>query len=165
MLLGCIGRGPVSEEMKAPEVEAEIGEPLLREGDIAAVALTREELGTGTWTVTTENWSEEMYEIRFIMVEATFGAASRLVNRVHLYPDIHSALEDYKMLVESLETFPTSKPNVGEEALLWTRGSFGYLAFVRGNVVVEFEYTSPTFAEDWFLIELAEIVDSKIKGG
>ncbi len=139
------------------------GEHTTSSRDLVAIALNREDLGTGSWTVTTSNLSEDVYEVRFVRLESSFGAESRLANRIHLYPDVQGAMGDYRKLVESLSDLQTSSPNVGEAAVLWINDKSGYLAFVRSDIIVEFEYSASGVIETEFLVENAKIVDSRIK--
>lgn len=133
------------------------------EDELKSVALSSEDLGFVGWVQSAENKTPEVFERRFIRVEDTFGSFSRLVNRVHFYPDVESAGVDYGSVARRLgEEHEVSGPDVGEEAVLWVHGGQGYLLFIRGNLIVEFEYTTPGEAEGDFLVEQARKVDSRI---
>jgi hypothetical protein len=157
-LSGCIG---VESGPKDLGVEHRLDKEL----NLTQIALSPEDLGFIGWVPSSENLTTDFYERRFVRVEPSFGSASRLTNRVHLYLDSESAMADYTGVAEHLESqIQTSGPVVGDAAIMWAKGTQGYLLFIRGRTLVEFEYQAADTFEPEFLVEIAQKVDSRIKG-
>ena len=155
LLSGCIGGKPPPKDS---------GIERLVERNLSKIVLSTEDLGAG-WVLATENVTADVYERRFIRVEYSFGAASKLTNRIHLYPSRETAMSDFLLAARQLrETPSTISPQVGDDSVLWTRDSQGYLLFIRGEILVELEHTSSGLAEPDFLIGLAQKTDSRITG-
>lgn len=156
LISGCIG-----EDSSNGEINDNGRGELTR--NLTFIALTPEDLGFVGWVLSSENLSIDVYERRFVKVEGSFGAISRLVNRVHLYPDSETAKADFQMVAEHLETqISTTKPELGEEAIMWSDDQQTHLLFRRKDVIVELEYTGTDTFEPGFLIDQGRRVDSKI---
>ncbi len=158
-LNGCLGEASVQTNPPGAQGSSTV-EPLPT--SITEYALTRDDLGF-EWVQSAENLSADIFERRFVRVEDTFGGASRIVNRIHLYPDSESALADFSLIEEHLRSqLPSPSVGVGEGAVMWTQDNQGYLLFIRGSIIVELEYSSSAVAEPDFLIAQGKKVDDKI---
>jgi hypothetical protein len=158
LLVGCMGEEQITgQESETTHSNKDI--------NLTLISLTPEDLGFVGWVKASENLSADVYERRFVKVEDTFGAASRLINRVHQYPDAQTAFIDYNKVSQHLKgQIKTSNPGVGDAAVLWTQDTKGYLLFIRNDILVELEYSAPDNIDPTFLVEQAKKVDSKING-
>jgi hypothetical protein len=156
ILSGCLGEDP-----SVGEINDNRG-GLTR--NLTFIAITPEDLGFVGWVKSSENLSLDVFERRFVKVEGSFGAISRLVNRVHLYPDSETAQADFQMAAEHLETqISTTKPDLGDEAIMGSEDQQMYLLFRREDVIVELEYSGADTFEPGSFIDQGSQIDSKIK--